>query len=341
VASAGHQKDFAGNAFAGTLQGDLGLQVDGIACYCRGTLIETKNGPQNVETLEIGDEVVTASGVARPIKWIGRRSYLGRFVMGRKDILPICIKAGALADNLPSRDLWISPHHAMYFEDEGGVLIEAKELVNGISIVQAGRVDKVEYFHIELESHDVIIAEGALSETFLDDDSRGMFHNAHEYYMLHSEQRAESAHYRSPRREDGYEVEAIRRRIAGRAGLDLGGESVGELRGHIDLISADCIAGWAQNMDHPEAPVCLDIYVDGRLVGQVLANRYREDLKRAGIGSGRHGFNFPRAAGPASACGTAEVRRSFDSASLPFSVDARKFSTSDDSSTWSTALGAR
>jgi hypothetical protein len=136
-------------------------------------------------------------------------------------------------------------------------------------------------------------------------------------------------------------VEDIRRRIAGRAGLDLGGESVGEPRGHIDLISADCIAGWAQNMDHPEPPVCLDIYIDGRLVGQVLANRYREDLKRAGIGSGRHGFNFPRAAGPASACGTAEVRRSFDSASLPFSVDARKFSTSDDSSTWSTALGAR
>ena len=54
------------------------------------------------------------SGAVRPIKWIGRRSYSGRFVMGRKDILPICIKAGALDDNVPRRDLWISPHHAMY-----------------------------------------------------------------------------------------------------------------------------------------------------------------------------------------------------------------------------------
>ena len=96
-------------------------------------------------------------------------------MVGRKDILPICIKAGALDDNVPRRDLWISPHHAMFLE---GVLIEAKDLVNGVSIVQADRVEKVEYFHVELETHNVIFAEGALSRDFFDDDSRGMFHNA-------------------------------------------------------------------------------------------------------------------------------------------------------------------
>src|SRR6202034_3293406 len=56
-------------------------------------------------------------------------------------------------------DLWISPNHAMYFEetDAGGVLIEAKDLINGVSIVLAERVEQIEYFHVELETHDVII----------------------------------------------------------------------------------------------------------------------------------------------------------------------------------------
>ena len=85
------------------------------------------------------------------------------FRQGRKDILPVCIKAGALDDDLPKRDLWISPNHAMYLD---GMLIEAKDLVNGVSIVQAESVEQIEYFHIELDSHDVIIAEGAPSESF-------------------------------------------------------------------------------------------------------------------------------------------------------------------------------
>src|SRR5271154_5642903 len=125
---------------------------------------------------------MTMSGVARPIKWIGRRSYGGRFIVGRKDILPVCIKAGALDVNVPARDLWISPHHAMFID---GALIEARDLVNGVSIVQVEQVEQVDYFHVELETHDVIVAEGALSETFVDDDSRGMFHNVHEFDALY------------------------------------------------------------------------------------------------------------------------------------------------------------
>ncbi len=165
--------------------------IDYVACYCRGTLIATDKGEVAVETLAIGDRVSTRTGTLRPIKWIGRRSYGGRFVMGRTDILPVCFKAGSLADNVPARDLWISPHHAMYFEDEarGGVLIEAKDLINGVSIVRAEHVEKIEYFHIELDSHDVIVAEGAPSETFIDDNSRGMFHNAHDYDTLYPEER--------------------------------------------------------------------------------------------------------------------------------------------------------
>jgi hypothetical protein len=289
--------------------------IEFTACYCRGTRIATDNREVAVEDLSIGDYVMTKSGTARPITWIGRRSYGGRFVMGRKDILPICIKAGALDDNVPKRDLWISPNHAMYLE---GVLIEAKDLVNGVSIVQAESVERIEYFHIELEMHDVIIAEGALSETFIDDDSRGMFHNAHEYRELYpSAAMAAIARYCARRLDEGYELETIRHRLAARAGSTANKEtSPGALRGFVDRVTPHVIEGWAQNVDHPEAPVCLDIFAGGRLIGQVLANRHREDLEQAGIGSGRHAFTFAPTAGIAIASDTMEVRRSLDGALL-------------------------
>jgi O-antigen biosynthesis protein len=206
-----------------------------------------------------------------PIKWIGCRSYGGRFVMGQKDILPVCIKAGALDDNVPKRDLWISPHHAMYFEDamyfehamyfedeaRGGVLIEARDLLNGVSIVQAERIEKVEYFHIELDTHDVIVAEGALSETFIDDDSRGMFHNAQEYDTLYADEVERVVCYCAPRYDEGYEVEAVRQRLALRAGLLRASDAprLGALRGYVDMVTGTCVAGWAQNSDAPEAPL--------------------------------------------------------------------------------------
>ena len=300
--------------------GSTDTVIDYAACYCAGTLIRTACGNKRVEKLQIGDEVMTASGVARPIKWIGRRSYLGRFVMGRKDILPVCIKASALDDNVPKRDLRISPNHAMYLD---GVLIEAKDLVNGSSIVQAESVEQVEYFHIELESHDIIVAEGAMSETFIDDDSRGMFHNAHEYRVLYPAAAA-VARYCAPRLDDGYEVEAIRRRLARRAGLVSEETSTlaGQLRGFIDRITPHVLEGWAQNVDHPEAPVCLDIFAGDRLIGQILADCYREDLKQAGIGSGHHGFEFVLPAELLFAPKDIDVRRSVDGAALELTIDA-------------------
>ena len=290
-------------------------------CYCPGTLIKTRRGQKRVERLKIGDEVRTRSGALRPIKWIGRRSYRGRFIMGRKEILPVCIKAGALEAGVPRRDLWISPHHAMYLD---GVLIEAKDLVNGVSIVQAQSIDALEYLHVELETHDVIIAEGAPSETFVDDDDRSLFHNAHEYRALYPDAAPGVARYCAPRLEDGYEVERARRRIALQAGLSSQEKEprAGALLGHIDLVSPRRIAGWAQDVDQREAPVCLEIRAGGRLIGQVLANRYRADLARAGLGSGRHGFEFPIPAGLVFAADTVEVRRALDGAALGLSIAA-------------------
>jgi T5SS/PEP-CTERM-associated repeat protein len=295
------------------------IDISEAPCYCPGTLIETDHGPVAVEALSIGDRIATMSGQARSIKWIGRRSYSGRFALGQQHILPVCIKAGALDDHVPRRDLWISPHHAMYLQ---GVLIEAKDLVNGISIVQAEQINSVTYIHIELDSHDVIIAEGAFSESFLDDDSRGMFHNAHEYRQLYPDAIQPPVRYCAPRLDDGYEVEAARQRIDDRAGMRPNNAALlspEPLCGYVDVVNSCRITGWAQNPTHPEAPVCLDIIARGRLIGQVLANRYREDLAQSGLGSGRHSFEFKLPAGLDFLLGSIEVRRSIDGAALRFS----------------------
>jgi hypothetical protein len=96
-------------------------------------------------------------------------------------------------------------------------------------------------------------------------------------------------------------------------------QGAGALRGHIDAVSLRLIEGWAQSIEHPEAPVCLDIYAGGQLIGQTLANAYRDDLESAGLGSGRHGFSFTAPDELMLLPGTVEVRRSLDGARLPAS----------------------
>jgi autotransporter passenger strand-loop-strand repeat protein len=312
-------QNFTGAFFHLASDGSSGTLVteDQNPCYCRGTLIRTETGEVPVEELAIGDKVATLSGMARPIKWIGRRSYSGRFTFGQTQILPVCITAGALDDGVPGRDLWVSPNHALYLED---VLIEARDLVNGVSIFQAERVAAIEYFHIELDSHEVIIAEAAYAESFIDNDSRGLFHNAHEYWALYADAAAGAARYCAPRREEGFEVERARARIARRAGLPVMVEvaALGLLRGQIDAVGRR-VCGWAQDTAHPEAPVCLDIFAGGELIGQVAANRYRADLQRARLGSGRHSFEFFAPAGLTFVPGSVAVRRSLDGAALTHS----------------------
>ena len=210
---------------------------DSVACYLRGTQLTTpRNSEMAVENLAIGDLVATLDG-PMPIKWIGRRSYLGHFTRGNKTVLPIRISAGALADGVPCRDLWVSPTHALLLD---GALIPAGVLVNGTSVMQAREVEVVEYFHIELDRQGILIAEGALAESFVDDNCRGMFHNAHEHAALYPDAPRVPALYCAPRRKDSEQVEAVRRRLARRAdpAAPPGYEQFGALHGRVDLIEA-------------------------------------------------------------------------------------------------------
>lgn len=149
-----------------------------VPCYLAGTRIRTEDGEVPVEQLRVGDRVITRDGSAKPIRWIGRRSYSGAIPAGLRDVEPIAFAPGSLADGVPARELIVSPLHALYID---GVLIPAERLVNGRTIRRRPDIDPIRYFHIELERHDVIFAEGAPAESFVDCDSRSMFHNAAEF----------------------------------------------------------------------------------------------------------------------------------------------------------------
>ena len=206
----GHEE--FGAAAAGS--GGTAIKPFANPCYCRGTRILTDHGEVAVEELAIGDMLVTYGGGQRPIRWIGRRAYAARFAAGNSAVQPILVKRGALAEDLPRRDLMISPQHALLLD---GVLVPVSALVNGGSIAQTQAAGELAYFHLELETHDVIIAEGVPAESFLDDRNRNMFQNASEYGAIYPGSAHEPGRYCAPRRSEGPEVAALRERLARRS----------------------------------------------------------------------------------------------------------------------------
>ncbi len=141
-------------------------------CFCRGTLILTEQGEVAVEDLAVGDRVVTLASAMKPIMWIG----MGRDLVTRANKLarPIIVREGALANGVPHRDLYLTHGHALYLD---GVLIPVENLVNHNSIRWDESSRVVEYYHIELEDHDVVLANGAPTESYYDAGNRAFFHN--------------------------------------------------------------------------------------------------------------------------------------------------------------------
>jgi glycosyltransferase involved in cell wall biosynthesis len=273
-----------------------GTELTATPCFLAGTLILTDKGEVPVERLEIGDHVITRAGAAAPIKWLGRRRYRQPFPPGA-DIIPVLICKNALGPGLPKRDLIVSPLHAMFLDD---VLVPAGRLLNGRSIRALPEVTEISYIHIELARHDVIFAEGAATETFVDCDSRAMFQNAETFAALYPADTSPAWAFCAPRVEGGAALRRIWHRLACRAGggtAPLSAPESARLIGYIDSVTHDRIQGWAHLPDHPEEPVELEILDGDGVIARVVADRYRADLAAAGVGTGRHGFELYFAGG--------------------------------------------
>jgi V8-like Glu-specific endopeptidase len=147
---------------------------DDLACFLQGTRVATRRGEVPVEALTTDDILpVRRAGFARVI-WLGRRHVDCRRHPRPADVWPVRIRPYAFGQGQPSRDLWLSPDHAVFV---GGRLVPVRHLVNGATIIQEPR-DSAVYWHVELPRHDLLWAEGLAVESYLDTGNRGAFQAA-------------------------------------------------------------------------------------------------------------------------------------------------------------------
>ena len=144
-----------------------------IPCFTPGTLIATPKGERRVEDLVVGDRVITRDNGIQEIRWVGAREMTGQELAHKAHLLPVLIRQGALGNNLPERDMLVSPNHrvlvandktALYFE-EREVLVAAKHLtgLEGVDIVETSGTT---YIHVMFDQHEVILSDGTWTESF-------------------------------------------------------------------------------------------------------------------------------------------------------------------------------
>lgn len=163
-----------------------GATFDG-ACFAPDTNILTETGEVHVQDLQVGDMLITAKGTATSVRWIGVVSR-PTAIAGRA-MAAVRIRAGAFGHGVPYSDLTVTADHEMILD---GLVITAGALVNGetITLVPTAELpNRLTYYHIETENHDIILANGAPAETFIDYVGRQSFSNYREYVDLYGEDR--------------------------------------------------------------------------------------------------------------------------------------------------------
>lgn len=194
------------------------VNLECVPCYLAGSRLATLRGDVAVEDLAVGDELLTSAGRSRPVVWIGEREIDCRRTRRPDLVWPVRVRADAFAPGQPRRDLFLSPDHAVSVASADGghdVLIPIKHLINGLTVVQEP-APSVHYFHVELETHDVLLADGLPAESFLETGNRGLFANGSPPLRA----KTEAAGWRracAPLRERGPDVAAARERLTDRA----------------------------------------------------------------------------------------------------------------------------
>ena len=215
TAGPGESLEVGGTDGAETFTPDT-TPTPGALCFAAGSMIATPEGETPVEMLEIGDLVQTADGRNVRVLWIGRQTVLTATAPQRME--PVRIRKDALGPGVPHSDLTVTADHGMVLD---GYVINASALVNGASIhwVPLSELDQsVTYYHVETENHEIVLANGAETETFLDMSGRAAFDNFQEYLDLYGAERIIHELPRPRIASARLLPENVRRRIAAQAG---------------------------------------------------------------------------------------------------------------------------
>lgn len=175
--------DVSGTTFL-TTRPTLDTSFTQSVCFASGTRILTARGEVPVEDLAADELIATYGGEYRPLKWLGcRRLDVSRHRRPNL-VAPVRILRDAIASGQPHRDLVVSPDHGLFIDD---MLIPARLLINGATILQERGAMVVTYYHVELDRHSVVLAEGLPVESYLDTGNRAFFANAGLVLTLHPE----------------------------------------------------------------------------------------------------------------------------------------------------------
>jgi VCBS repeat-containing protein len=159
---------------SGANSDDDTVSVTLLVCVAKGTLIETSQGSVAVEDIAIDDQVITRDNGLKTVRWVGCRRLHKPDLMAHPDLRPIRIRAGALGNARPVRDLLVSPQHRILVSDwrtqlffgQDEVLIPAKALVDQNAITVERNTASVDYYHILFDTHQIIYTDGAETESF-------------------------------------------------------------------------------------------------------------------------------------------------------------------------------
>jgi hypothetical protein len=170
----------AGESFTTLVTAAADTNIRGVAfapsvsCFTPGTLLRAPNGAALAEDVRPGDLLLTQDGRAAPVRWVGRRRIEADRHSDPALVWPVRVRAHAFAPGMPARDLVLSPDHCVRIDD---LLVPIRLLANGATIAQEP-VRLVDYLHIELDRHDILLAEGLAVESYLDEGTRGQFEGA-------------------------------------------------------------------------------------------------------------------------------------------------------------------